>query len=158
MDSRDLEFDLTRHAELEGKRWFCESESINRRVDFLRQAGLCPSAGRGTTGIFTKAAEIRGLEQMCIDFYEDPAFTHRFLRLVTEKLMERIKAWHRLVCGEELKLPASGGFGICDDSLQIISAALYERCVLPYHELLYSTMTRPFAMWRYATKPAESMA
>jgi hypothetical protein len=97
--------------------------------------------GGSTHGIFTKAAEIRGLGQICLDMHDDPNFVERLLYLVTEKTIGRIKAWHKLTTGVELQLPFAGGFHFCDDSLQLISAGTYERFVLPCHEYLYSTMT-----------------
>jgi hypothetical protein len=91
-------------------------------------------------GIFTKAAEIRGLEDLCMDLYEDPDFAMELLRLVTEKSIARYQAAMKVMVGEEAKLPYEGGFGICDDSLQMISVDQYNRFVLPFHEQLYSTM------------------
>ncbi len=98
--------------------------------------------GQGTHGIFTKAVEIRGIEQICIDMYDDPDFVEKYLHLITEKTIERIRAWHRLVCGSEIQLPMESGWGCADDSLQLLSAELYERFVLPCHEFLYSNMTK----------------
>jgi hypothetical protein len=97
--------------------------------------------GLGTHGIFTKAAEVRGPERLCLDLYEAPEFVDEFLRLVTEKTLERIGVWHRLTTGTEPALPAPGGFSCADDSLQLLSPQTYERFVLPCHERLYSAMT-----------------
>lgn len=97
--------------------------------------------GVGTHGIFTKAAEIRGIEQLCLDMVEAPEFAEQFLSLVTRKTLERIQAWHRLVTGQEKELPSPNGFHLPDDSLQIISPETYKRFVLPCHEWLYSQMT-----------------
>ncbi|MCC6444791.1 MAG: hypothetical protein IT210_15190 [Armatimonadetes bacterium] len=96
--------------------------------------------GGSTQGPFTKAAEIRGLEQICIDLYEDPDFARRLLEIVTEKTIERIKAWHRATCGEEPALPSEGGFGFCDDSIQMLGVSQYEEFVVPCHERLYAAM------------------
>lgn len=98
--------------------------------------------GGNTHGIFTKAAEIRGLEQICTDIYDAPDFVEKLLQVVTVKAIGRMKAWHRLVTGCELQIPSEAGFHFCDDSLQMISAETYERFVLPCHERLYSEMTR----------------
>jgi hypothetical protein len=97
--------------------------------------------GGGTHGILTKAAELRGPEQLCVDFYEAPQFVDEFMGLVTEKTLARIRAWGRLTNGQEPNLPAPGGFSFCDDSLQLISAPCYERFVLPRHERLCSAMS-----------------
>ena len=96
--------------------------------------------GGGTHGIFTKAAEIRGLEQICVDLHEDPEFAENLLNLVTDKTIARIKAFRKLT-GVEATLPSKGGWGFADDSLQMLSGDMYERFVLPCHERLYSAMT-----------------
>ena len=105
-----------------------------------RPVNVIPPGG-GTHGIFTKAAEVRGLEQICIDLHEDPDFVEKLLNLVTDKTIARIKAWHKLTRGVEAELPSNGGFGFADDSLQMLSAEMFERFVLPCHERLYSAMT-----------------
>ena len=105
-----------------------------------RPVDVAPPGG-GTHGIFTKAAEVRGLEQLCLDIVEAPEFVEEFLSLATEKTVERIKAWHALTRGNEPVLPYGTGFGLADDSLQMISSEAYERFVLPCHERLYSAMT-----------------
>jgi len=97
--------------------------------------------GNSTHGIFTKAAEIRGLEQICLDLYDAPDFVEKLLQLVTDKTVDCIKAWHKLTSGLDLQLPSPVEFHFCDDSLQLISAEAYERFVLPCHERLYSAMT-----------------
>jgi len=93
-----------------------------------------------THGIFTKAAEVRGLERICIDLADDPAFVHDLLAAVTDLTIERIKCWHRLA-GSETTFPIAGGWGICDDSLTLLSEKHYAEFVLPQHERLYSAMT-----------------
>ena len=106
---------------------------LDRPVDVIPPGG-------GTHGIFTKAAEIRGLEQICIDLHEDPELVEKLLRLVTDKTIARIKAFRKLT-GIEAELPSKGGWGFADDSLQMLSGEMYENFVLPSHERLYSAMT-----------------
>ncbi len=96
--------------------------------------------GQGTHGIFTKAAEVRGLEQLCLDLVEDPDFAHEYLRLFTEKQIERIRAWRKLTQPDAPALPLAA-WSCPDDSLQLLSAALYEEFVLPCHQQLFSAMT-----------------
>jgi len=97
------------------------------------------SPGGGSHGIFTEACRVRGVQQMCMDLAEDPQFAHEFLDLVTEKLIERTRAW-RSLDGEEGELPRPGDWGSPDDSLQLISARMYDEFVLPCHERMYSAM------------------
>lgn len=96
--------------------------------------------GGGTHGLFTTAAEVRGLEQLCLDLKTDPDFAHEYLALVAEKILGRIRAWHQLA-GVERDFPSSAAWGLADDSLQLISAATYREFVLPLHERMYAAMT-----------------
>ena len=45
-------------------------------------------------GVFTKAAEIRGLDQLCADMHEDPEFAKELLATVNDLLIARIESWH----------------------------------------------------------------
>ncbi|MFA5857755.1 MAG: uroporphyrinogen decarboxylase family protein [Elusimicrobiota bacterium] len=98
--------------------------------------------GGSTHGIFTKAAELRGLEQMCMDIYDDPEWVEKYLSLFTEKTIARIKAWHKIIRGTELQIPSNSRFHICDDSIQMISQDVYEQFVLPHHLKLYNSFNR----------------
>ncbi|NLS77496.1 MAG: hypothetical protein GXY76_09585 [Chloroflexi bacterium] len=109
-------------------------------LSFADRSVEVATPGQSTHGIFTKAAELRGLERMCLDLYEAPDFAERFLELVTDKTIARIKTWHKLTTGHEPELPMDRPFHFCDDSLQLLSAPMYERFVLPCHERLYATM------------------
>lgn len=95
-----------------------------------------------THGIFTKAAELRGLEQLCMDICEDPDWVDKYLTTFTDKTIARIQAYHKLIHGMELQLPMDDGYRIYDDSMQMISAEVYERFVLPHHRKLLSTLAK----------------
>jgi hypothetical protein len=97
--------------------------------------------GGGTHGLLTKAAEIRGIDALCLDMEDDPGFVSELLRLVAEKAVGRMRAWHKLTQGADLALPNDAGFTFCDDSLQLLSPGSYERLVLPHHEWLYTAVT-----------------
>lgn len=96
--------------------------------------------GGGTHGIFTVACHLRGVEALCLDLVEDPGFAREFLGLVTEKTIGKIKAWNALT-GTGAEYPNSGGWGMADDSIQLLSAETYRMAVLPHHERVYSAMT-----------------
>lgn len=122
-----------------------QCQEMKRAVDGMEFAGrpvqLNPSpVGAACDGIFTKAAEIRGLEQLCIDLHEDPAFARELLDTVTYLSIERIKCWYRLEASVS-QFPLDEVFYLCDDSVTMISAAAYEEFVLPCHERLYSALT-----------------
>ena len=143
--------DLLRHiADLDPEeRARCNSafrmyEAIRELADGLEYEGRPVTAvppGGGTHGLFTKAVEIRGAEQLCLDLYEAPAFVDELMRLVTEKTIARIRVFRRLTGQDHADQPSATGFHFCDDSLDLISPQTYERFVLPWHEQLYSAFT-----------------
>ena len=101
---------------------------------------VASGAGGGTHGLFTIACHVRGVETLCTDLLEAPGFADEFLALIATKTVERIQAWHELA-GTGVTLPLPGGWGIADDSIQLLSAETYRRRVLPHHQRLYATMT-----------------
>jgi hypothetical protein len=116
-------------------------EDLSAGMEFAdRRVEIAPS-GFSTLGPFTNAAEIRGLEPICVDMYESPEFVDKLMQLVTEKTIGRIQAWHKLTGGRYGQIPNPKAFSFVDDNLNVISAAMYERFVLPWHERLYSAMT-----------------
>ncbi|MFH1569032.1 MAG: uroporphyrinogen decarboxylase family protein [Gemmatimonadota bacterium] len=143
--------DLLRHlADLDaeervrqGRDWrlYCDLRELTADLTFEGRPVRVHQPGTSTHGVFTKAAEIRGPEQLCLDLYEAPDFAHRFLELVTDRILDRIRVWHRLVAGRDPDWPDAAGFHLCDDSLQLLSPELYRRFVLPCHERLYRTVT-----------------
>ncbi|HOS91903.1 MAG TPA: uroporphyrinogen decarboxylase family protein [Armatimonadota bacterium] len=136
--------DLDPEARVRGGHAFHLYEAVSELADGMEYLGrpvrVVPP-GQGTHGVFTKAAEVRGLERLCLDLVESPGFAEQFLRLMTEKTIERIRAWHRVTTGAELQLPHAGGWGCCDDSLQMIGPHVYADLVAPCHERLYSAMS-----------------
>lgn len=98
--------------------------------------------GRGTHGILTKAAEVRGIDRLCLDLAEDPVFAQAYLDAFTEIEIARIQAWRRLTPqADEERLPNSVGFGFPDDSLQLVSAATARRFLLEPYRRLYAALT-----------------
>jgi len=119
-----------------------EMQRLTDGLEYLGQPVKVVELPIGSThGIFTKAAELRGIEQLCIDLHEDPAFVHDLLATMCRITVERLRAWRRL-CGLSDALPPEHGWGLCDDSLTLISRGTYEAQVLPHHQWLYGTMTR----------------
>jgi len=94
----------------------------------------------GTHGIFTIAARVRGEERLCLDLMEDPGWAYEYLGAVTDHTIGRIEAWHELA-ETGVEIPSPNGWGLPDDSLQMISPAAYREFVLPHHERIYSHFT-----------------
>jgi len=116
--------------------------TMKKAVKGRKFRGLPVQAGGSgsTLGIFTTAAEIRGIDQLCVDIYEAPQFVHAFMDVLTDQIINRYKAWDTLL-NIKKQYPSSGGFSICDDSLQLISEKTYREFVLPYHKRLFDEMT-----------------
>jgi uroporphyrinogen-III decarboxylase len=94
----------------------------------------------GTHGLFTTAVEVRGHARLLAEMRTDPEFVKSLLEVISEKIIEHIKAWYQLV-GEEKKLPSPDTWGMADDSLQMLSPRLYKDFVLPFHKKMYAEMT-----------------
>jgi len=88
----------------------------------------------GTDGPFTVAVNITGGAILGM-LYRDPGFAERFLWFITEAIIERMKAWHKLL---RVSFPYKG-FGFADDSIQLLSPSAYKRFVLPLHKEIVKT-------------------
>jgi len=125
-------------------RMYQELRALAENLEFEGRKVKVVPPGQGTHGIFTKAAEVRGLEQLCLDLVEDPEFAHTYLALFTEKQIARLRAWRKLTQPDAPELPLSA-WSCPDDSLQLLSSRLYQEFVLPCHEQLFRAMTNA---WR----------
>ncbi|MBU4291773.1 MAG: hypothetical protein KKG09_03705 [Verrucomicrobia bacterium] len=121
-------------------RQYTQMKEITRGMEFQGRPVEVGVPVIATHGVFTKTAEIRGLEQICLDFMDDPPFARELLECVTDILTARIVAWHRLL-GTGREFPNSGGWGMADDSIAMISREHYESFVLPCHRKFYQQMT-----------------
>jgi hypothetical protein len=122
-------------------RMYNELKALTSGIEYEGRKVQVAAPGQGTHGIFTKAAEVRGLEQLCLDLNEDPDFAHTYLQLFTTKEIARIQAWRKLTQPDAPDLPLKTSWSCPDDSLQLLSPALYKEFVLPCHELLFTSMT-----------------
>lgn len=95
----------------------------------------------GTHGLFTIAAELRGLEQLCLDLLEDPLFAEEYLAAVAEALIGRMLAWNE-VLEAGVTYPTGNLWGGADDSLQLISERTFREQVLPHVRRVYDRMSR----------------
>lgn len=118
-----------------------EMKKYMRNMKFCGRPVKTSFTVESTHGIFTKAAEIRGLEQLCIDFYEDPDLVIELLEIITELIITRIKTWNALL-GSDNRYPTDKEWGLADDSLTLISEEHYRKFVLPYHQKIYSEMSK----------------
>ncbi|MEM2940583.1 MAG: uroporphyrinogen decarboxylase family protein [Thermoproteota archaeon] len=92
------------------------------------------SAPIGTDGPFTVATNITGGYVVKL-LYRNRSLAEEFLWFMTESIVERMKAWHRLL---KISFPYEG-FGFADDSIQLLSPKVYREFILPLHKKIVST-------------------
>jgi hypothetical protein len=89
-------------------------------------------APTGTDGPLTVAMNLRG-QAMMEDLLADPDYATRLMAFITDAAIERVRALRRYWGDESLAA------GLADDSIQLISTALYREMVLPHHRRFLDT-------------------
>lgn len=92
------------------------------------------SAPIGTDGPFTIATNITGGYIVKL-LYLNEGLAEEFLWFITDAIIERMKAWHKLL---KVSFPYEG-FGFADDSIQLLSPKAYAKFVLPLHKRIVKT-------------------
>jgi uroporphyrinogen-III decarboxylase len=96
----------------------------------------------GTDGPMTVACNLFGPTFVCETMADEPERLHPLLDFVTEATIRRLTAWRKLA---GTPVPQDG-FGFADDSIAMISTAMYREHLLPYHRRLcdaLGTQTSP---------------
>lgn len=92
-------------------------------------------------GPMTISCCLFGAEFVCETMAEDPERLHRLLDFVTEATLQRVTAWRKFA-----GLPlVTNTLGYGDDSLALISTAMYREHILPYHRRLCEALSTPGA-------------
>lgn len=86
----------------------------------------------GTDGPFTVACNLFGPSFVCETLADDPDRLHRLLDFITTATIRRMTAWRKLAGIPILQ----DRFGFADDSVALISTAMYRDHVMPYHRRL----------------------
>jgi hypothetical protein len=98
-----------------------------------------PGCGGGTDGPMTVACNLFGPEFVCEAMLEEPERLAKLFSFITEATINRMRAWRQYT---DVPLrPADYGFA--DDSLALISTAMYREHVLPHHRRLCDAMAGP---------------
>ncbi len=93
----------------------------------------------GTDGPMTVACNLFGAGFVCETMADDPERLHRLLTFLTEATIERMIAWRRAA---GFPVPQKD-FGFADDSVALISTAMYREHVLPHHRRLCEALSVP---------------
>jgi len=96
-----------------------------------------PFGGLAAEGPITTAWILRG-HDFFSDLYDAPEQTQRFLRLVTDSVVE-YKNWMASVNGQPGF--STDGAGVCDDVAAMISPTLWPHFVMPYLERYFRAVT-----------------
>ncbi|MBI4532296.1 MAG: hypothetical protein HY709_12335 [Candidatus Latescibacteria bacterium] len=94
-------------------------------------------AGLGTDGPVTIACNLRGATEFMIDLLADTDYALKLLDLITSAIILRICAYR-----EHLDLPMkTAEWGFADDSIQMLSEAMYRDYIFPFHRRLVETFS-----------------
>lgn len=93
----------------------------------------------GTDGPMTIACNLFGPDFVCETMAGEPERLHPLLQFITEATIRRIAAWRKL---GGLPVPCDN-FGFADDSVAMISTAMYREHVLPHHRQLCDALATP---------------
>lgn len=99
----------------------------------------CPSFGVSTDGPLTVACNLFGPEFVCEAMIAEPERLEKLLSFIVEATVSRMRAW-RTLAGLPLR---PENFGFADDSMALISTAMYREHVLPHHRKLCDAMAGP---------------
>lgn len=114
-------------------------EEKRKKYDFENiPVGKTTIFGGGTDGPLTVACNLRGANQLMIDFYEDPQYVHDLLSFITEETIRRIK---RIYEFSGIAYPQQC-WGFADDSIELISTEMYKKFVMPYHIRLLNEFSK----------------
>ena len=75
---------------------------------------------------------LRG-QALLVDLVADPDYADRLMGFIIDAAIHRVRAFRQFWGDESL------GVGLADDSIQLISTALYRRRVLPHHRRFLDT-------------------
>ncbi|MGD0091482.1 MAG: uroporphyrinogen decarboxylase family protein [Planctomycetota bacterium] len=98
--------------------------------------GVSPT-GCGTDGPLTVACNLRGATEFMTDLAADTDYALKLLDFITSATILRVRAYREKL-GQPLR-PKS--FGYADDSLQLISTAMYKDLILPFHRRLVNELS-----------------
>jgi hypothetical protein len=108
---------------------------------FDRPINSVTACALGTDGPMTVCCSIRGATEFLVDLKEDTAFALELLDFVTTAIITRLKAYRSY-----LGLPEKANPWIfADDSIELMSAKMYQELIYPFHKRLVTELAEPTA-------------
>jgi uroporphyrinogen-III decarboxylase len=121
------------------RRFYEHFKARAAREEFLGRPIDVGAPVTGTDGVMTVACNLFGPEFVCETMASDPDRIGRLFAFITEATIARLVAWRRL---GGIPVPQEG-FGFADDSIALISTAMYRQHVLPHHRRLCDALATP---------------
>lgn len=103
---------------------------------FMGRPVVVEPGGLSTDGLMTIACNLRGAAQFCMNLYLDSDYAMQLLDYITAATILRIRALR-----DFFGLPVPDNYWFADDSIALLSAADYERLILPFHQKLLAGIT-----------------
>ncbi|MBI4025411.1 MAG: hypothetical protein HY360_10560 [Verrucomicrobia bacterium] len=101
-----------------------------------RPIEVTSASGMGTDGVMTVACNLFGPDVVCEMMGGEPERLHRLFDFITEATIRRMKAFRKLF---NVPVPCDN-FWFADDSVAMISAAMYREHVLPFHRKIFAAL------------------
>jgi uroporphyrinogen-III decarboxylase len=115
-----------------------------KKETFLgRPIGVTAVSGIGTDGPMTVACNLFGPDVVCEMMASEPERLHKLFDFITEATIRRMKAVRELF---HVPVP-DDKFGFADDSIALISTAMYREHVLPHHRKLRDVFATDKPHW-----------
>jgi uroporphyrinogen-III decarboxylase len=95
-----------------------------------------PWCGVATDGPLTVACNLFGADFVCETMADDPERLYRLMDFITEATIRRMTAWRKRA---GVPVPQDG-FGFADDSIALISSAMYREHILPHHRRFFDAL------------------
>lgn len=148
-----------------GQFWRRMQDRYEGKLKFLGRPVGPFKHGVGTSGFFSLALDLRGADLM-VDLCEEPEFASRFLEKVAGwcDTLERTWSaraekgggsfeWDRM--GAPVSKPAAASFQITDHGIDMLSAAMYERFIVPIvHAINRRRRTPPPTLFHHCGRGA----
>ena len=104
-----------------------------KKETFLGRPIVVDPCLHGTDGVMTVACNLFGPQFVCMAMAAEPERLCRLLEFINESVIRRMKAWREIF---NLPMPVEN-FGYADDSIALISTAMYRDGVLPHHKRIF---------------------
>lgn len=110
--------------------------SAGYKLHDMPVTSIINGAGLWMDGPFTIACELRGLDNFCIDIYEDYDYAYQLLSYITDATILRIKAWRKFhdIPNKTME------FGFADDSIAMLSSDMVKDIMVPFYKKIINEL------------------